>query len=643
MLRRLLKSVPGHPLTQLTNLPFCARLIQTPSAASRGLLSEPALCPPCSTLADDVTCSFRYTLVMAAYNPGAIDEAVAKVLTALGAGEKVHESTLVDFEEEAGRRGVDGRITPGAPENELVAQKLAPEVARMANTPGGGALIVGVADDQQLIGAVSDPEWLRFRLYQLTNRLVTVDVRQVHVAGTRLLDMRIPESPEPVRYHQKLKWRVADNCVEIDAATWHERRREVVSSDWTAEDSEVPVEKVRHVALEHVRDSLRERGDSHSMQLAEENDLDLLRRLGALTAHNTLTVAGQLFFVGRGEPALDYMYRDYEGAPSRSRVAAPSKSLAEELREVFIRIEAHLQQIHTQYGPTITQNFNVPLDAAREAVVNGVAHRDWHSPLPTVVEHIEDTLAVTSPGGFYGSVTQDNLLTHPSLSRNRALTQLLADTKFAEREGIGVDKMTAAMVIQGAPAPAIREIPGPYVRTVLTGGTPNAGWMTWLNAINPVSIRRNVSTVLLLDHVVKHGWFDASSVATVLQRSSEEAATVVTRVAGATLNGHPLIVSVEGVPDGKESAWALSERALQHLKDCDANHGSSRKYPSAGLVARTYAAARGRISSTELGSILHKHYTNVGHVLKDLSEEGILLPSNPSGRGQGFHYTYVGD
>lgn len=60
-------------------------------------------------------------------------------------------------------------------------------------------------------------------------------------------------------------------------------------------------------------------------------------------------------------------------------------------------------------------------------------------------------------------------------------------------------------------------------------------------------------------------------------------------------------------------------------------------------MARTYAAARGRISSTELGSILHKHYTNVGHILKDLSEEGILLPSNPSGRGQGFHYTYVGD
>ena len=53
------------------------------------------------------------------------------------------ETQAIDFKEEAGRR--QGReLLPGRPENPDAATKLADEVACMANSPGGGALIVGV-------------------------------------------------------------------------------------------------------------------------------------------------------------------------------------------------------------------------------------------------------------------------------------------------------------------------------------------------------------------------------------------------------------------------------------------------------------------------------------------------------------------
>lgn len=50
---------------------------------------------------------------------------------------------------------------------------------------------VGVANDGTLIGAGLDAEWLRQRIFELTHRLLTVDVSEVQERETRL-----PDRPE---------------------------------------------------------------------------------------------------------------------------------------------------------------------------------------------------------------------------------------------------------------------------------------------------------------------------------------------------------------------------------------------------------------------------------------------------------------
>ncbi|EQD52754.1 transcriptional regulator with HTH domain protein, partial [mine drainage metagenome] len=90
----------------------------------------------------------------------------------------------------------------------------------MANTPGGGAIVLGVADDGTRIGTELDPEWLRHRIWQLTERRLTVAVRAVDLNGTRILVLTTHEAIEPIRFEGKLKWRVNDNCVEVDPTSW---------------------------------------------------------------------------------------------------------------------------------------------------------------------------------------------------------------------------------------------------------------------------------------------------------------------------------------------------------------------------------------------------------------------------------------
>jgi hypothetical protein len=93
----------------------------------------------------------------------------------------------VDFKEEAGRRSKDGAIGLSVPRDEDAAKALAGEATCMANTPKGGCLIVGVADNGDVIGTELEAEWLRARIYELTARQLTVDVKEATLRGHRVL------------------------------------------------------------------------------------------------------------------------------------------------------------------------------------------------------------------------------------------------------------------------------------------------------------------------------------------------------------------------------------------------------------------------------------------------------------------------
>lgn len=204
--------------------------------------------------------------------------------------------------------------------------------------------------------------------------------------------------------------------------------------DWSAQPSAHPVTDAHPVALQHARAYLRGSGDAAAEDLARASNEDLLRRLNAVTADAMLTNAGALTFVGRGPAAIDYTRRDRPGGDSRLRVNTSDRALLTELAEVELAASAYNPDIHHGDGFAPGQLSELPAKVMREAIVNGLAHRDWQTHSPTVVEHLGATLIVTSPGGFVGAVAPANIITHPSQSRNTALTTLLAALKVRAQQ-----------------------------------------------------------------------------------------------------------------------------------------------------------------------------------------------------------------
>lgn len=150
-------------------------------------------------------------------------------------------------------------------------------------------------------------------------------------------------------------------------------------------------------------------------------------------------------------------------------------TLPEQIRRAETFLLDHLRK-DVSLGKTMarSENLEYPLEAARELVVNAVAHRDYSISGDGIRLYLfANRLEVTSPGGLPGPVTVDNIK-EARFSRNPVIVQVLADMGFIERLGYGVDRVIALMEETHLPAPEFSEIAGGF-RVRLHRGTNAAG------------------------------------------------------------------------------------------------------------------------------------------------------------------------
>ena len=571
--------------------------------------------------------------------PDPVDEQVNATLARLAAGEPPSriEVAQVDIKEEPGRRGRGGVTAPGGSENEPAALYLAGEMACFANTPGGGAIILGVADDGARIGTALGAEWLRHRIWELTDRKLTVAVREVLLGDVRLLVLKTHEAMEPIRHAGRLKWRVDDNCAEIDPTTWHSEKLRRTGFDWSAQPSGHTLADVSAVAVEIARRYLlaaASAGDDAARDLASASQEDLLRRLHLVGGDGRLTNAGSLLFVGTPDVGIHYMRRDYPGGDSTSRVRT-ARPLLEQLFDVEKASEAANRTVHVPDGFVHGRARAIPPRALREAIVNAAVHRDWLAPQPATVEHIGDMLSVTSPGGFLGGIDPSNIITHPAVPRYRSLAEAVVSLRLSEREGIGVDRMVRDMLALGHPEPEIVESAGPSVRVSLVGGDPNKEILSLLASIQPATVMGDVDALLLLTHLTRIGWVDVEHAIPVLQRPFVEAKAAIDRLARTAVDGSPVIVRIQGVPPGDPDAYRLSDEVRARVSG-RIEHLTSPSGRTA--LIRGWARARGRVSTTETADLTGLSVPYAGTLLGNMEEEGFLVPARKNKIGRGFYY-----
>jgi ATP-dependent DNA helicase RecG len=458
-----------------------------------------------------------------------VDGALAK----LGGGmlPDAIEREQIDFKEEAGRRGPRGTLTVGDPHNEEAARHLANEVACMANTPGGGAIVVGVEDRSgRLLGAALDAEWLRHRVYEHVG--VAPGVKERVVQGIRLLALYIAQAREPVEdVSGRIRWRTGGHCTPVDRAEWWLSRQRDAGYDQMAAATQRTESDVAPGAVVAARRYLtswaKERGtDADGNGTGGQSPRELLTTLGVLDPEGRLSAAGALMFCPSDRTYITLSVLDVEGG---ELLAAPRDLAGRSLLEQIEWVDDRLDTLNTSLRVTADPSFaqpsvrRLPPGAVREAVLNGVVHRDWmqHDPVEVTWIDEDSALQVVSPGGFTGGVTAENVLTQRH-ARYPALADLCRALHLAEKQGLGVDRMYRDMVVLGHRPPMIVEEPGPRVRTRLAGGPPVVPVVNLMSTVRPEPRQRDVRVALIIHTLLHHPFTTAGRLTGILQRESPE-------------------------------------------------------------------------------------------------------------------------
>lgn len=138
-------------------------------------------------------------------------------------------------------------------------------------------------------------------------------------------------------------------------------------------------------------------------------------------------------------------------------------TLPDQIRRAETFLRDHLRLgVELQDTMARREQYEYPLEAARELVVNAVAHRDYSIQGDGIRLYLfKDRMEITSPGLLPGPVTVDNIRDE-RFSRNPVIVQVLADMGFIERLGYGVDRVMELMRQQNLREPEFCETGGGF-------------------------------------------------------------------------------------------------------------------------------------------------------------------------------------
>jgi ATP-dependent DNA helicase RecG len=138
-------------------------------------------------------------------------------------------------------------------------------------------------------------------------------------------------------------------------------------------------------------------------------------------------------------------------------------TLPDQIKRAETFLVDHLRKgVQLGHSMARQESFEYPLEAARELVVNAVAHRDYSINGDGIRLFVfKDHMEITNPGRLAGPVTVANIKDE-RFSRNPVVVQVLSDMGFIERLGYGVDRVIHLMQQQNLRAPEFEETSGGF-------------------------------------------------------------------------------------------------------------------------------------------------------------------------------------
>lgn len=337
------------------------------------------------------------------------------------------------------------------------------ELIAFANAKGG-TLFFGIEDNGEVTGCTNyNCQNLIEAIYDKTRPSLFTEIKEIRYKGKIILAITVQ--------HDGITYATTDGkCLKRLGKNSKPYYPDEMSHRFTVEQNddfsgrivvESSLDDIDRVEVYKLKEKLRVRDVKST--LPDMEDLAFLRDLGLIKTddeNEKLTIAG-LLFVGKEKsisrllPQAEIIYLHYsennlEEYNARIDMKQPIITVLDRLTE---KIENDNKIINVQIGLFRLEIQDFSEKVFQEALLNALAHRDYQSMGAVYVKHYPDKIVIENPGGFLEGITEKNIITHPSVPRNKLIAETLQRLKYVQRTGQGVDIIFREMVSMGKPFP----------------------------------------------------------------------------------------------------------------------------------------------------------------------------------------------
>ncbi len=125
---------------------------------------------------------------------------------------------------------------------------------------------------------------------------------------------------------------------------------------------------------------------------------------------------------------------------------------AENFIKNYIKLSSEIKGLQRE------DQYELPIEAIRESLVNAVVHRDYSNDGRDIKVGIyDDVVNIVSPGAFPSTITQEDLLEGRSEIRNKVIARVFKELNYIEQWGSGIRRIKSSCKARGLKEPEIVE------------------------------------------------------------------------------------------------------------------------------------------------------------------------------------------
>lgn len=454
------------------------------------------------------------------------------------------------------------------------------ELIAFANNKGG-TLYFGVEDNGEVTGCDGnyDLQNIIESIYEKTRPSIFVDPEEIEYDGKKVIALTVASDgiTHATTDGRCLK-RLGKNSKPFYPDEMSNRYSEIQSSDFSGRIlSDSTEDDINKLEVYKLKEKLKARNPEST--LADMDDIAFLRDLALVKSDSgniKLTVVG-LLFVGKEQainrllPQAEVIYLHYsesnlEEYDARLDMKAPIISVIDRLSE---KIQDSNRIVNVQVGLFRLEIVDFPEKVFQEALLNALSHRDYQSQGAVYVKHYPDKIVIENPGAFLDGITENNIITHPSVPRNKLIAETLQHLKYVQRTGQGVDIIFREMISSGKPFPEYKSY-NDAVSLTIYSAIDDIDFVKFIaNEENELSRSFSLSELMILRYLKDNRKITMSEAESLIQGARDQAQNAcnnLKRYGLIELSGNEYMLTAKIYDELKNSVDYTKDKAIQYIK-----------------------------------------------------------------------------